>query len=1142
MDDEQLLKEFVEHRSQAAFALLVERHLPFVYSTCRREVHDTALAEDVTQVVFLLLAKKAPTLRPGTVLSGWLYNAARFAARDALKRELRRQRRDHKAAQEMREPTELTSDMTNEDAAWRDLEPLLHDALAVLGEEERNAVLLRFFQGQSLRDTGVALGISEDAARMRITRAVNKLKKFFLSRGFGVSGPALALLLGENAVQAAPAGCATAVLQAAQCVTAGGCTSTVVSAKVLSTLDGTVRAMLLAKAKSVALTCVSMSLVGTAGAQAVRSRFAPTSSSFHSGIPKTDSLAPANALVARHVSMETSQRPSVPKSAAPAKRPPFPLPSSQSATRPSQAPVLRASLPTRTRRGKEASQSLNSVEETLAETRLAETRLAEAGLAKPLQPTRLQPTRPRSPRLVQVPSSPQVPIFKSATVTPTGQIEKAPSEAARVQSIAPSFVPAALTPPDAADQKRFEANANPGASDLAVDSGALLPRPLPHQSRVVGRVVDAAGHPVVGARVLSPDGNPAKDPYADRKEDTTEPVVTDAQGNFELRGLPAGEVTVVAANEQGAATQRVQSLTVDSEPTAPPLQWKLRPYRQITAPDIERASAILEDVWETSRGSQWQARPSVPSELVATDFEAALTLARGGDDTGPIDPVVLAHLITTLLEADPVRAVEWAPAQLPRLQPEARFGLTVDLGLAAATIQPDLAAQLWADANAYLPKADLPKADLPKAPTPEAGPSRELAMPLLAAFAARLGRMPEAEQMADQAIAWAKNTPNPAEIPRRLGRVAAALAKGNATLSLQALQQIAAVPGKEYEQSDAYWHAIEELAQHDLEGAQQLLEKLGQMAYPRAQYAFSWSALAIIKKLRHTDWRAALALARRVNQEHRAEALLLVAHAASREEVLPILREAVAAVPSTSWNSGVTLALVARLAVQTDAVAGQEMLDKEMLDRVAVRIKALHQNNGPTNGPTDSWRVQQIALTVAAQAAAQTEAAAGPEVLDRAQNKIVILKTALQQSNGGWRVQWGVPTIAAYAMALSGTDPMRSYIMLEEEWAFTRSGQGTLRPALALDHKGAFIREIPPQAMLATAMAAVDLERALEMSWQVQERSTFDIGAIGAKAILGTPVLGTPISDLRPQFEAQRYIARFLLAPSAPLSELWQPF
>lgn len=165
MDDRQLLKDFVDRRSQGAFATLVERHIHFVYSTCLREVSDAALAEDVTQVVFLLLAKKASALRPGTVLSGWLFNAARFAARDALKREVRQQRRDHKAAQEMRE-------LTNDDAAWRDIEPLLHDAIATLGEEERNAVFLRFFESKSLRETGIALGIYEDAARMRVARAV----------------------------------------------------------------------------------------------------------------------------------------------------------------------------------------------------------------------------------------------------------------------------------------------------------------------------------------------------------------------------------------------------------------------------------------------------------------------------------------------------------------------------------------------------------------------------------------------------------------------------------------------------------------------------------------------------------------------------------------------------------------------------------------------------------------------------------------------------------------------------------------------------------------------------------------------------------------------------------------------------------
>src|SRR5919107_4716580 len=101
MDEWQLLREYVEHNSQAAFAGLIERYINLVYSTCLREVRDAALAQDVTQVVFLILARKAKKIRRGTVLSGWLYQTARFAARSALQQEARRHSSERQAAGEM---------------------------------------------------------------------------------------------------------------------------------------------------------------------------------------------------------------------------------------------------------------------------------------------------------------------------------------------------------------------------------------------------------------------------------------------------------------------------------------------------------------------------------------------------------------------------------------------------------------------------------------------------------------------------------------------------------------------------------------------------------------------------------------------------------------------------------------------------------------------------------------------------------------------------------------------------------------------------------------------------------------------------------------------------------------------------------
>ena len=97
LEDRQLLQQFVKDNSQEAFAALTARYLSLVYSTCHRELGDADLAEDVTQAVFLILARKAPSLSRNVVLSGWLFQTARFAAKNARLREQRRRHYEEKA-------------------------------------------------------------------------------------------------------------------------------------------------------------------------------------------------------------------------------------------------------------------------------------------------------------------------------------------------------------------------------------------------------------------------------------------------------------------------------------------------------------------------------------------------------------------------------------------------------------------------------------------------------------------------------------------------------------------------------------------------------------------------------------------------------------------------------------------------------------------------------------------------------------------------------------------------------------------------------------------------------------------------------------------------------------------------------------
>ena len=206
-DDMALIGEFARSNSEAAFAELVRRHINLVYSVARRHVGNSHLAEDITQSVFIILARKADTLGPGTILPAWLCRTARHVSINALKMQHRRERREHEAFMQshLQEP---------EPDAWRHIAPLLDDALDCLGKKDHAAVVLRFFEGRDLKQVGAALGLREDAARMRINRSLGRLRKFFLKRGVALSAAAIAGAMAANSVQAAPAALARSVTAA----------------------------------------------------------------------------------------------------------------------------------------------------------------------------------------------------------------------------------------------------------------------------------------------------------------------------------------------------------------------------------------------------------------------------------------------------------------------------------------------------------------------------------------------------------------------------------------------------------------------------------------------------------------------------------------------------------------------------------------------------------------------------------------------------------------------------------------------------------------------------------------------------------------------------------------------------------------
>src|SRR6266481_2315638 len=163
-DDARLLNRFVKGGEEAAFRELVGRQFGLVYSVALRQLNgDTHLAQDVAQTVFTDLARKARFLSSNVVLSGWLYEAARFAANNLIRNEQRRRVREQEASA-MHE----LSPASNPD--WEQLHPVLDSAMGQLSAKDRNAVLLRFFEDKSFRTVGAALGISEDAAQKRVTR------------------------------------------------------------------------------------------------------------------------------------------------------------------------------------------------------------------------------------------------------------------------------------------------------------------------------------------------------------------------------------------------------------------------------------------------------------------------------------------------------------------------------------------------------------------------------------------------------------------------------------------------------------------------------------------------------------------------------------------------------------------------------------------------------------------------------------------------------------------------------------------------------------------------------------------------------------------------------------------------------------
>jgi len=236
-DDMDLVREYARRHSEEAFAALVSRHINLVYSVALRHVRNAHLAEEVTQAAFIVLARKASSLGPKTILPGWLCRTAHYIGARALTMQQRRQIREQEAYMQsvLNEP---------ENTTWTQIAPLLETALAQLGEKDHDAIVLRFFQDKSLHEVGAALGASEDAAKIRVSRALEKLRKFFAKHGVLSTTGIIAGAISANSVQAAP-------MELAKSITAVAMTKgAAASASTLTLIKGASKVVAWAKAKT----------------------------------------------------------------------------------------------------------------------------------------------------------------------------------------------------------------------------------------------------------------------------------------------------------------------------------------------------------------------------------------------------------------------------------------------------------------------------------------------------------------------------------------------------------------------------------------------------------------------------------------------------------------------------------------------------------------------------------------------------------------------------------------------------------------------------------------------------------------------------------------------------------------------------
>lgn len=255
--DSELLRQYAHDHSGAAFTALVERHISLVHSVAFRHTNNQQHAEDITQAVFIILARKASSLGRKTILPGWLYHTARLTAANFQRSENRRIHREQEAYMQS-----ILAESAP-DLLWTELCPLLDQAMSHLGAHDRDALVLRYFQKKSLAQVGVAMGLEERTAQKRIHRALEKLRGFFAKRGVDSTAESIAIAISAHSIQATPAALAKSVATVA---VYKGATATL---STLTLVNGVLRLMTWQKMKLTAVTMAAVILAAGTTAMAV---------------------------------------------------------------------------------------------------------------------------------------------------------------------------------------------------------------------------------------------------------------------------------------------------------------------------------------------------------------------------------------------------------------------------------------------------------------------------------------------------------------------------------------------------------------------------------------------------------------------------------------------------------------------------------------------------------------------------------------------------------------------------------------------------------------------------------------------------------------------------------------------------------